>query len=89
VSYGSEPHLSAEVGSGAATCPMAPDLATRLRWAPVLLACVARHTCFQRMSAHFQGASRQGHHAHGRHAGRQRSQYLQGVRTDIYSVVTV
>jgi hypothetical protein len=36
VSYGFEPRLPAEVGSGSATCPMAPDLASRLRWAPVL-----------------------------------------------------
>jgi hypothetical protein len=35
-SYGSELRLLAEVGSGDATCPMAPDLASRLRWAPTL-----------------------------------------------------
>jgi hypothetical protein len=34
MSYGSGPRLPAKVGSGAATCPMAPDLASRLRWAP-------------------------------------------------------
>jgi hypothetical protein len=36
VYYGSGPRLPAEVGSGAAMYPMAPDLASRLRWAPVL-----------------------------------------------------
>jgi hypothetical protein len=36
------------------------------------------------MRARFQVASRQGHHALARRAGRQRSQYLQGVRTCIY-----
>jgi hypothetical protein len=36
VSYGSEPHLLAEVGSGAAMCPMAPYLASRLSWASTL-----------------------------------------------------
>jgi hypothetical protein len=30
------PHLHAEVGSGATTCPKAPDLASRLRWTPAL-----------------------------------------------------
>jgi hypothetical protein len=39
VSYGFEPHLPAEVGSGAATCPVAPDIASRLRWA-LALPCV-------------------------------------------------
>jgi hypothetical protein len=29
------PHLPVEVGSGVATCPAAPDLASLLRWAPV------------------------------------------------------
>jgi hypothetical protein len=29
VPYGSGPHLPAEVGSGTAMCPMAPDLASR------------------------------------------------------------
>jgi hypothetical protein len=33
VSYGSEPRLPAEVDSGTATCPMALNLASRLRWA--------------------------------------------------------
>jgi hypothetical protein len=33
MSYGSGPHLSAKVGSSAATCPMTPDLTSRLRWA--------------------------------------------------------
>jgi hypothetical protein len=33
VSYGSRPHLSAEVGSGVATCSMALDLTSQLRWA--------------------------------------------------------
>jgi hypothetical protein len=36
VSYGSGPRLLAEVGPGAATCHMAPDLASRVRWAPAL-----------------------------------------------------
>jgi hypothetical protein len=34
VSYDSGPRLPAEVGSGAATCPTAPNLTSRLRWAP-------------------------------------------------------
>jgi hypothetical protein len=34
--YVSGPRLSAEMGSGAATCPMARDLASQLRWAPAL-----------------------------------------------------
>jgi hypothetical protein len=37
ISYGSGPHLPAEVGSGVATCPMAPDLTSWLWWAPSLL----------------------------------------------------
>jgi hypothetical protein len=36
VPYGSEPRLPAEVDSDAASCPMAPGLASRLRWDPVL-----------------------------------------------------
>jgi hypothetical protein len=36
VPYGSEPCLPTEVGFDAATCHMALDLASRLRWAPVL-----------------------------------------------------
>jgi hypothetical protein len=36
VFYGSEPHLLAEVGSSAVTCHMAPDPASRSRWAPAL-----------------------------------------------------
>jgi hypothetical protein len=36
VSYGSGPRLPAEVVSGAATCPMALDLANRLRWTVAL-----------------------------------------------------
>jgi hypothetical protein len=36
VTYGSGPRFLAEVGSGAVTCPMSLDLASRLRWAPVL-----------------------------------------------------
>jgi hypothetical protein len=36
VSYSSRPHLSSKVGSGAATCPMALDCTSRLRWAPTL-----------------------------------------------------
>jgi hypothetical protein len=39
VSYGFIPHLPAEVDYDAATCPMAPDLASRLRWA-LALSCV-------------------------------------------------
>jgi hypothetical protein len=35
VSYGSEPRFPAEVGSGAITCHVAPDLTARLRWATV------------------------------------------------------
>jgi hypothetical protein len=34
--YGSGPRLPVELGSNAATCPMAPDLASQLRWAPTL-----------------------------------------------------
>jgi hypothetical protein len=37
VPYGFGPRLPVEVGSGAAMCPTAPDLASRLRRAPVLL----------------------------------------------------
>jgi hypothetical protein len=37
VSYSFGPRLPAEVGFDAAMCPMAPDLATRLRWALALL----------------------------------------------------
>jgi hypothetical protein len=36
VCYSNRPHLLAEVGSGAVTCPMPLDLASRLRWTPVL-----------------------------------------------------
>jgi hypothetical protein len=36
VFYSSEPRLLAGVGSGTATCPIAPNLASRLRWAPTL-----------------------------------------------------
>jgi hypothetical protein len=36
VSYSSRPRLLTEVGSDPATCPMAPDIASQLRWAPVL-----------------------------------------------------
>jgi hypothetical protein len=36
VSYSYGSRLSAQVGSGAATCVMALDLTSRLRWAPVL-----------------------------------------------------
>jgi hypothetical protein len=36
MSYGSGPRLSAEVGSGVAICPIAQDLASRLRLAPAL-----------------------------------------------------
>jgi hypothetical protein len=36
VPYSSVPRLSVEVGSSAAMCPMAVDLASRLRWAPAL-----------------------------------------------------
>jgi hypothetical protein len=36
VSCGVEPRLLAEVDSGAATCPLAPDLASLSRWALVL-----------------------------------------------------
>jgi hypothetical protein len=128
VSYVSRSHLLAEVSSGAITCSMAKDIASRLRWAPMLprimclrtsppdwsglrcchvshsslratcfkhkekpsrLACAVSHACFQRISACFQCDSRQGHHAPIRHADIQCSQYLQGVRTSIYSVTTV
>jgi hypothetical protein len=41
MSYGSGPCLLGEVSSGAATCPMAPDLTSWLRWAP-MLSCVSR-----------------------------------------------
>jgi hypothetical protein len=33
MAYGSGPRLPAEVGSGAAMCPVASELASRLRWA--------------------------------------------------------
>jgi hypothetical protein len=33
---GPEPHLLAEMSSGVATCPSAPDLASLLRWVPML-----------------------------------------------------
>jgi hypothetical protein len=118
VSYGSGPRLSAKVGSDVVMCPMALDLASWLRWALVLPsvlwlrtlppgwgglqrchvshgsmwaaslknkekpsgpACTARHACFQCMHASFQGIWHQGHHGPTRHAGRQRSQFLQGV----------
>jgi hypothetical protein len=36
VPYGSGPHLSAEISSGAALCLMTPNLTSRLRWAPAL-----------------------------------------------------
>jgi hypothetical protein len=36
VPYSSGPRLPAEVGSSAAMCPMALDLASQLRWAPAL-----------------------------------------------------
>jgi hypothetical protein len=36
VSYGSGSHLPAEMGAGVATCHMASDLASRLRWASAL-----------------------------------------------------
>jgi hypothetical protein len=36
VPYGSGPRLPAEMGSGAATCLMVSDLASRLRWALAL-----------------------------------------------------
>jgi hypothetical protein len=34
--YGSGPHLPVEIGSGIAMCPMAPELASWLRWALAL-----------------------------------------------------
>jgi hypothetical protein len=36
MTYGSEHRLLAEIDSGAATCPMAPELVSRLRWASAL-----------------------------------------------------
>jgi hypothetical protein len=36
MSYGSGPHLSTDVGSGAAMCPIALNLISQLRWAPAL-----------------------------------------------------
>jgi hypothetical protein len=36
VPYDSKPHLTAEMGSGAAMCPIAPDLTSWLRWDPAL-----------------------------------------------------
>jgi hypothetical protein len=36
VPYGSEPRLLTEMASSAAMCPMALDLTSRMRWAPVL-----------------------------------------------------
>jgi hypothetical protein len=36
MSYEFGPRLLAELGSGAVTCHMAPNLASRLSWAPVL-----------------------------------------------------
>jgi hypothetical protein len=128
VPYGFGPRLPAEVGSSAATCPMAPDLTSRLMWAPMLSrvlclrtspigwgglqrchvshgslratrfkykekpsrpAYTARHAYFQCTRGHFQGSSHQGYYASARRAGKQCSQCLQGVRTSIYSAVTV
>jgi hypothetical protein len=51
--------------------------------------CVASLACSQRMRACLQGTSRQGHHAPARRAGRQYSQYLQGVWTCIYNVAII
>jgi hypothetical protein len=128
MSYGLGPRLLAEVGFGAATCPMASDLASRSRWAPALSCilwlwtspsgcgglrcchvsrgslwtasfkhkektsrsvCAARHACSECTCTCFQGASHQGHHASARRAARQCSQYLQGMWTSIYNMVTV
>jgi hypothetical protein len=36
MSYGPGPRLLAEVSSGTATCPSAPDLTSLMRWAPML-----------------------------------------------------
>jgi hypothetical protein len=36
MSYGFGPHLPTKVSSDAATYPMAPDLVSRLGWAPAL-----------------------------------------------------
>jgi hypothetical protein len=48
----------------------------------------ARHACSQHMHTRFHGASRQGHYAPARRAGKQCCQYLQGVQTCIYSAAT-
>jgi hypothetical protein len=51
VPYGSKAHLAAEAGFGAATCPVAPNLAILLRWAPAL-----PHVQWLRTSPPYQGA---------------------------------
>jgi hypothetical protein len=51
-------------------------------------ACAPRHACSQCTRARFQGASRF-HHAPERRAGKQCSQYLQGVQTCIYSAAII
>jgi hypothetical protein len=101
VSYGSgprllaevswaNPYLLAEVGSGATTCPTTPcgpwasSIKKRLAGLAVQLG-----TCSQCTHACFQGAWRQGHHGPLRHAGRQRSQCLQGVWIGSYNVTIV
>jgi hypothetical protein len=67
VSNGPEPHLLAELSSGAATCSSAPDLTSLPRWAPALprvpwlraLSPLCRHP-EDRVSSHTSSKSRQG-----------------------------
>jgi hypothetical protein len=90
VSYSSRPRLPVEVGFGAATCPTGL-CATSLKHKekPSKPACAARHAYSQHTRARFQGASHQGHHTPAIRTVRKCNQYLQGVRTDIYSAATV
>jgi hypothetical protein len=44
VSYSSGPHLPVKVGSDATMCPVAPDLASLSRWAPMLPCVPQLHT---------------------------------------------
>jgi hypothetical protein len=88
VPYGSGPHLPVEVSSGAVTCPTGPygprasSIKESLAGLPVQL---GTHV----FNARAHVSTRRGHHASVRRAGWQYSQYMQGVRTCIYSAFTV
>jgi hypothetical protein len=90
VSCGSGSHLLTRAGSEAAMCPTAPcgprvlSIKKSLAYMPM-----QQVTHVPNTRTCFWGASHQGHHAPARRAGRQYSQYLQGVRTYIYSAPTV